>query len=147
MNGRRIEFRGLAFDGFPRFFPADDTGGEMFDIGVPEFAGEVSGFSVGPAVFVATVGDDECGFFFREEFRDFGFSGDEVDGSGDVAGSEGVSAVHIDERNLALGDGSLEFVEGDVGVFFCGEEGEGEDTEGGDSLATVHRLTCCARCD
>lgn len=130
----------LAFDGFAGFFPTDDACGEMFDVGVPELAGEVSGFSVGPAVFVATVGDDECGFIFGEEFWDVGFLCDEVYCSGDVSGAEGVGAVDIDEGDFSFGDGAFEFVERDIGVFICGE-GEGYEGEGerGERLASVHR--------
>jgi hypothetical protein len=112
----------------------------MFDVGVPELAGEVSGFSVRPAVRVTTVGDDECGFIFGEKFWDVGFLCDEVNCSGDMTGAEGVGAVDIDEGDFPFGDGVFEFVERDIGVFICGEgevyEGEGERCE---RLASVHR--------
>ncbi len=132
---------GLAFDGFTGFFPADDACGEVFHVGVPELAGQICGFAVGPTIFVAAVGDNQCGFIFREEFWEIGFFCDEVNGSGDVAGAKGVGAVDIEEGDFLFGDGAFEFVERDIGVFLCGE-GEWEEGEGerGERLAAVHRI-------
>ncbi len=131
---------GLAFDGFTGFFPADDTCREMFDVGVSELAGQICGFAVGSTIFVAAVGDNQCGFIFWEEFWEIGFLCDEVNGSGDVAGAEGIGAVHIEEGDFSFGDGASEFVERDIGVLFCGE-GEGDEGEGErcERLAAVHR--------
>ena len=131
--------RGLAFDGFAGFFPADDSGREVFDVAVSELAGEVGCFAVGPAIFVAAVGDDERGFVFWEEFGDFRFACDEIDGAGDVAGSERIGAIYVDERDFAFRNGALEFVQGNVWILFRSESGgNGEEGEPCENLASVH---------
>ncbi len=118
----------------------------MFDVSVTELTGKVCCFSVRAAIFVAAIGDDEGGFVLWEQFGEFLFSGDKINRTGDMAGAEGVGAIDIDEGDFSFVDCAFEFVEGDVGVFFCRDaRDEREEDDGGEGLAAVHGRRCWLR--